>query len=579
MRSYLHIDLGRRAVDRVELQGEEVARAGRYLIAKALLNGNVAQVDPLSPANPLIFSAGPFAGTNFSNANRLSVGCKSPLTGGIKESNAGGTFAVALGHLSIAGFTLHGAATDWVIIRIAKGGALTFEDATPFLGMGNFETAAKLHETYGKKVSICLCGPVGEYQGLMAGIAFSDREQRPSRLSARGGVGAVLGSKKVKAIVVDMDKMPPLHDRPKVISAVREYAAKLEAQDAVQNMRKNGTAYVGDFTNHIGGLPVRNFTAGRLVDTAVEPLKLGGDYIRAQNMARGGDPSHECMPGCIIQCSNVYHGADGKELVSPLEYETLCLMGSNCGVTDPDDVARLNAIVNDLGIDTIEFGATMGILMDAGHAPFGDVAFMEQALRDIRAGNERGRLLAQGTARVGEHYGITRVPVIKKQAISAYDPRVIEVTGISMMTTAQGADHTAGNAPAFQCEGKSVDELVAASMTMQINSAVADSFGLCVFGRSVTDTNRQLIADAINNALGCSVGPEFLHEIGRDTLLMELAFNRAAGFTEADDELPAFFLKEALPPTDKVARLHAREVKAKLTQLLQQDAEAKRAPA
>lgn len=579
MRSFLHFHLDRQAVEKVELQGEAIARSGRYLIAKTLLEGGVARIDPLSPDNPLIFSAGPFAGTNFSNANRLSVGCKSPLTGGIKEANAGGTFAVALGHLSIAGFTLHGAAKDWTIIRIAKGGAITFEDATPFLGKGNFETAARLHEVYGKKVSICLCGPVGEYQGLLAGIAFSDREARPSRLSARGGVGAVLGSKKVKAIVVDMDKMPPLHDRPKVISAVREYAAKLEAQDAVQNMRKNGTAYVADFTNHIGGLPVRNFSAGRLVDTAVEPLKLGGDFIRQQNMARGGEPSHECMPGCIIQCSNVYHDADGKELVSPLEYETLCLMGSNCGVNDPDDVARLNAIVNDLGIDTIEFGATMGILMDAGHAPFGDIAFMEQALRDIRAGNERGRLLAQGTARVGAHYGIQRIPCIKKQAISAYDPRVIEVTGISMMTTAQGADHTTGNAPAFQCEGKSIDELVAASMTMQINSAVADSFGLCVFGRSVTDTNRQLIADAINNALGCSVGPEFLHEIGRDTLLMEQAFNREAGFTEADDELPAFFLQESLPPTNKVARLHAREVRAKLAQQLERDAQQQRAHA
>ena len=568
MRSYLHIDLARRSVDAVELHGQELAKAGRYLIAKTLLDGGVATVDPLSPANPLIFSAGPFAGTNFSNANRLSVGCKSPLTGGIKEANAGGSFAVALGHLELAGFTLHGAANDWVVIRIAKGGVITFEDATPYLGKGNFETAAKLHEVYGKKVSICLCGPVGEYQGLLAGIAFSDRESRPSRLAARGGIGAVLGAKKVKAIVVDMDKMPPLHDRKKVIAAVREYAAKLEAQDAVQNMRKNGTAYVADFTNHIGGLPVRNFSAGRLVDTNVEPLRIGGDFIRQQNLARGGDPSHACMPGCVIECSNVYHDADGKELVSPLEYETLGLLGSNCGLSDPDDIARLNADANDLGIDTIELGATLGILMDAGQAAYGDVEFMAAALRDIRLGNERGRLLAQGTARVGAHYGIARVPVIKKQAISAYDPRVIEVTGISMMTTAQGADHTAGNAPAFQCEGKTVEELVAASLAAQINSAVADSFGLCVFGRSVTDTNRQLIANAINDCHDSGIDAEFLQAIGRDTLRMELAFNQAAGFTEQDDELPAFFLAEGLPPTGKAARLHANEVKACLHRLL-----------
>lgn len=572
MRSYLHINLARRTVDTTELHGEDIVRAGRYLVAKTLLECGAAQVDPLSPENPLIFSAGPFAGTNFSNANRLSVGCKSPLTGGIKESNSGGTFAVALGHLSLAGLTLHGASEEWVVIRIVKGGAITFDSAAPYMGKGNFEAAALLHQAYGKKVSIALCGPVGEYQGLMAGIAFSDRELRPSRFAARGGVGAVMGSKKVKAIVVDMDKMPEMHDRGKVIASVREYATKLKAQDAVQNMRKLGTAYVADFTNYIGGMPVRNFSAGRLVDSAVVPLKVGGTFIREQNMARGGDPSHACMPGCVIECSNVYHGADGKELVSPLEYETLGLLGTNCGVNDPDDIARLNAAANDLGIDTIELGATLGILMDAGQAEYGDVNFMATALQDIRLGNERGRILAEGTARVGARYGIARVPVIKKQAISAYDPRQIEVTGISMMTTAQGADHTAGNLPAMLCDDKTVDQLVAASLTAQINSAVADSFGLCVFGRSVTESNLQLIADGINGCHGTRIEPGFVRDIGRNTLLMEHAFNKAAGFTEQDDKLPAFFYEESLPPNGKVARLFAGEVKPCLLEMLEREA-------
>lgn len=572
MRTYLHIDLARRGVDRIELRGEEIARAGRYLIARSLLECGAAGVDPLSPENPLIFSAGPFAGTNFSNANRLSVGCKSPLTGGIKEANAGGSFAVALGHLSLAGFTLHGASDEWVVIRIAKGGAVTFDAAEPYMGKGNFETAALLHAAYGKKVSIGLCGPVGEYRGLLAGIAFSDRESRPARLAARGGVGAVMGAKKVKAIVVDLDKMPELHDRKKVIAAVRDYAARLEEQSAVQNLRKNGTAYVADFTNYIGGMPVRNFSAGRLVDPAVEPLKIGGDFIREQNLARGGDTSHACMPGCVIQCSNVYHDAEGKELVSPLEYETLGLLGTNCGLSDPDDVARLNAIANDLGIDTIELGAVLGILMDAGQAAYGDVGFMAAALRDIGLGTERGRILAQGAARVGEHYGIARVPVIKKQAISAYDPRVIEVTGISMMTTAQGADHTTGNVPAMDCKGKTIKELVAASLASQINSAVADSLGLCVFGRSVTDANLELIAGAINDCHGGRIEPSFFRNIGRDTLLMERAFNKAAGFTEEDDKLPDFFYQEPLPPTDKVARLFVGEVNAHMRELLEREA-------
>ncbi|MBT4933136.1 MAG: aldehyde ferredoxin oxidoreductase [Rhodospirillaceae bacterium] len=568
MRKYLNIKLADRSHETTELHGEDIARAGRHLIAKTLLADDVATVDPLSADNPLMFSAGPFAGTNMSNGNRLSVGCKSPLTGGIKESNVGGTFAVALGHLELAGFTLHGVSEDWLVIHLAKDGSIRFDDASPYMGKGNFEAAALLHEKYSKKVSIGLCGPVGEYQGLIAGISFSDRENRPVRLAGRGGVGAVMGSKKVKAVIVDMDRMPPLHDKKKTIAVVRDYAAKLEAEPAVQNMKKLGTAMVADMTNYTGGLPTRNFSAGQFVDIDNDTLLLGGQHVYERNVERGGDPSHACMPGCVIMCSNVYVDKDGKEMVSPLEYETLGLMGSNCGVGDPDDIARVNNIANDLGIDTIETGATLGILMDGGKAEYGDVDFMVSSLEDIRLGNENGRLLAKGTARVGEHYGIKRVPVIKQQAISAYDPRVIEVTAISMMVTAQGADHTVGNLPAYECADKTVEELAEQSFEMQVHSAVADSFGLCIFGRSVTNTHHQLIANGVNNAHGTDLDPAFIWQIGVDTLRMENQFNEAAGFTEEDDELPDFFHQEALPPTDRKARLHAREVNQYINDLI-----------
>ena len=320
MRNYLHIDLKRQTVKAVEQRGEELVRVGRYLIAKTLVEENIAGVDPLGPDNPLIFSAGPFAGTNFSNANRTSVGCKSPLTGGIKEANAGGTLGVALGQLHLSGFTLHGAADDWVIIHLSKDGSCSFDSAAGFMGKGNFETAALLHDKYGKKVSLALCGPVGEYQGLLAGIAISDTDRRPSRLAARGGVGAVLGSKKVKAIVADLNRMPQLHERKKVIAAVRHYAEKLGEDPMIDSYKRFGTAMMADYTNHVGGLPVRNFSAGRLVDTDRETMKMGGDFLREQNIARGGEQEHACMPGCLIQCSNVYADADGNEIVSPVEY-------------------------------------------------------------------------------------------------------------------------------------------------------------------------------------------------------------------------------------------------------------------
>ena len=560
-RRYLHINLNTGTVEEELFEGERIARAGRYLIAKTLLEGGVAKIDPMSPDNPLMFSAGPFAGSNWSNANRTSVGCRSPLTGGIKESNGGGTFSLALGHQSICGLTLHGAAYEWVILHLRRDGTVAFDEAAPFMGRGNFETAAMLHEHYGNKVSLGLCGPVGEYQGMLAGIAFSDTERRPSRLSARGGVGAVMGNKKVKAIVVDMDRMPEFHDRKKVIGAIREYGGRLKQDEQIDNFRKNGTAAMADFTNHIGGLPVNNFSGGRLVDTEQEPLKMGGAYIRELNSRRGGEITHACMPGCMIQCSNVYADEQGREITSPVEYETLCLLGTNCGINDPDDLARLNNIANDLGVDSIETGATIAVLMEAGLGKFGDIDFMYQVLDEIRRGTNNGRLWARGTAQVGEHYGVTRVPVIKKQAISAYDPRVIEVTGISMQVTAQGADHTAGNVPAYDSLGKDVDELVDASIRTQIASAAVDSLGLCIFGRSVTNVSLDLITNAINDAIGTSLDAEFFQQLGRDTLNYERRFNEEAGFTAADDDLPGFFYDEPLAPTRRTARFHGQELK------------------
>ncbi len=562
MRTYYDIQLDDRTVTKRELEGEAIVKAGRYLIARALLDMGAATVDPLSPENPLIFSAGPFAGTSFSNANRTSVGCRSPLTGGIKEANGGGTFAYGLGQLKVAGFTLLGASPDWVVLHFRKDGTIGFDEAAPYLGQGNFEATRRLVERYGKKIAFALCGPVGEYQGLLAGIAFTDKDGRPSRLSARGGVGAVMGSKKVKAVVVDLDRIPPLHDRQKTNAAIKDYAKMLQADGVVQNFyAKLGTMGMADVQNYMGGLPVRNFSAGQLVDVSGgEKFKLGADHIGPLNTGRGGEQTHACMPGCVIQCSNVYHDAAGKEVVSPVEYETLGLLGSNCGLTDPDDLAQLNFIANDLGVDTIETGATIGVLMEAGLGAFGDVKFMTDVLAEIRRGTEQGRLWAQGTARVGAHYNVQRVPVIKKQAISAYDPRVVEATGISMMATAQGADHTAGNLPRLKTREMDLEALVEQSLAQQVKVAATDSLGLCVFGQSVTNANTEFLAAAINAAHGTSLTKDFFEALGRETLRLEYEFNRRAGFTERDDELPAFFYSEPVAPTNHIARFHGRDV-------------------
>src|SRR5437762_9263585 len=562
MRKYYDIKLDDRTIGKRELEGEAIVKAGRYHIAKTLLELGAATVDPLSPQNPLIFSAGPFAGTTFSNANRTSVGCKSPLTGGIKEANGGGSFSYGLGQLGIAGFTLHGASSSWVVIHFKKDGTIDFDDATPYLGKGNFEAQDMLHKQYGKKVTIGLCGPVGEYEGLLGGVAFSDKDGRPARLSARGGVGAVSGSKKVKAVVVDLDKMPSFHEPKKVNAAIKDYSKMLLADSMVANFySKVGTMGMADLQNTLGGLPVRNFSAGQQVNVSTgEKFKMGGEYISQLNVSRGGEHTHACMPGCVIQCSNVYHDANGKEVVSPVEYETLGLLGTNCGIGDPDQLAQLNFIASDLGVDTLELGAMLGVLMEAGPCAFGAVRSMADCLAEIRQGTETGRLWAQSTARVGEHYNVRRVPVIKKQAISAYDPRVVEATGIAMMATAQGADHTAGNLPRLKTREMELPAIIEQSLAHQARIAANDSLGLCIFGMSVTNPNTEFIANAINAAHGTSLTKDFLEPLGRATLRMEHEFNKRAGFTAKDDELPAFFYEEPLPPTNHVARFHGEDV-------------------
>ncbi len=418
-----------------------------------------------------------------------------------------------------------------MVVHFKKDGTIEFDDAAPYLGKGNFEAQDLLHKKYGKKVTIALCGPVGEYQGLLGGVAFSDKDGRPARLSARGGVGAVMGSKKVKAIVVDLDKIPSFHEPKKVNAAIKDYSKMLLADSMVQNFyQKIGTMGMADLQNTLGGLPVRNFSVGQQADVAKgETFKMGGEYIVPLNNSRGGEMTHACMPGCVIQCSNVYVDASGKEVVSPVEYETLGLLGTNCGLSDPDDLAQMNHIANDLGVDTIELGATIAVLMEAGLGQFGDVTFMTDVLAEIRKGTEKGKLWAQGTARVGEHYKVRRVPVIKKQAISAYDPRVIEATGITMMATAQGADHTAGNLPRLKTREMDLSAILEQSLAHQARVAANDSLGLCIFGMSVTNPNTQFLTDAINAAHGTTPHAGLLRAAGARGAQARVGVQQARG--------------------------------------------------
>ncbi|WP_293177427.1 aldehyde ferredoxin oxidoreductase C-terminal domain-containing protein [Oceanithermus sp.] len=553
-RRWLTIDLTAGQVEVRAVGPREALRGGRWRTVRELLDRGAPGVDPLGADNPIVVAVGPFAGSSYSNANRVSVGTKSPLTGTVKEANSGGTLGYALGQLGLAGFTLLGAARDWVVLVLGPDG-VRFEDAAPYLGLGSYAAAERLWNDHPKAASLGFVGPVAEYGGLLSGFVIPDADGQPGRLAARGGVGAVFAAKRVKAMVVEKGAAPDFVGDAAFKQAMRAYAKALLASDGVKRYTTVGTAGMGDFQNMMGGLPVRNFSRGRLAE-GENPL--GGEALRRLILQRDGEgaTAHACMPGCVIRCSNKVPDAQGRVVVSPLEYETLGLVGSNLGFDDLDAVAHINRLANDLGVDTIELGATLGVAMDAGLGAWGSLDFVERVVEALRTGSEEGRRYAQGAARLGRALGHGRVPVVRDQGISAYDPRVVEGTGVTYMTTPQGADHTAGNVARLNPGEKSLEELMDLSFAAQVDAAASDALGLCIFGGSVTYAQKDAVMEAATRAAGLDeplTAADF-DRLGREVLAMELEFNRAAGHPEVAP-LPRFMYEEPLPPRHLTSRL------------------------
>jgi aldehyde:ferredoxin oxidoreductase len=526
---------------------------GRGLIARILLDEVPGTCDPLGPRNKLILTPGLLTGHMLSSLDRLSAGGKSPLTGGVKESNAGGSTGFALTSMGIHALILEDQPQDRdMSVLVLSLSEARFDPADDLVGKGVYESALLLRRRYGDKVAISLIGPGGERHLLAAGIMNLDKDRVPSRINARGGLGALMGSKGLKAIVYDASggAKPPLADPVAFRAAQKEFTQALMAHPQTASYRDFGTAAVGALSNAYGALPVRNFSQGQAEDYE----SLSGDTMRETILQRAGqgNPSHACMAGCTIRCSNVYAGEDGAEIVSPLEYETIGLMGSNLGIFNLDEVARLNYAVNDLGLDTIDTGAALGVAAEAGLMNFGDAARALELVAEIRANTPLGRILGNGAALAGKVLGVRRVPVVKNQAISAYDPRAIKGTGVTYATTPQGADHTAGLTIRARVDHLDPTIQAALSRTAQINMAGYDTLGACVFAGFGFATAPGAIKDLLNARYGWEMGPDALQVLGRETLRLEHEFNRLAGFTAADDRLPEWMTTEPLAPTGAV---------------------------
>ena len=528
---------------------------GRGLLARILLDEVDATCDPLGPGNKLIFAPGLLVGHMLSSTDRISVGGKSPLTGGIKESNAGGRTGLHMATLGMKALIIEDQLEEdgfWVLHLSLEGAS--WKKADDLVGQGVYETVPKLLEKYGDKVAIALIGPGGEMQLKAAGIQNIDKDRVPSRIAARGGLGAVMGSKGLKAIVFDNvgGQKPPIA-KPEAFNLARKDYTKavLEHPQSV-TYRDYGTAAMAHMSDGFGGLPTRNFSDGHFehVDD------ISGETLRDFILERGkpSDPSHACMAGCTIKCSNIFGGEDGKIIVSPLEYETIGLMGSNLGISSLDVVGRLNWEVNDLGLDSIEIGAALGVAAEAGLMAFGDGKRALELVHDIRAGTEVGRTLGDGAATTGKKYNIERVPVVKGQAMSAYEPRAIKGTGVTYATTPQGADHTCGLTIRAKVDHLDPNAQLNISRTAQYNMAGYDTLGACIFaGFGYAATPDGAVKRLLAARYGWDDLPNnILAELGKQTLRMEREFNRRAGFTAKDDRLPEWMTRELLPPHNSV---------------------------
>ena len=528
---------------------------GRGLLARILLDEVDAKCDPLGPGNKLIFAPGLLVGHMLSSTDRISVGAKSPLTGGVKESNAGGRTGLHMTHMGIHALIIEDqpAQDGFWILHLSLNGA-NWERANDLAGLGVYETAPRLLQKYGDKVAVALIGPGGEMQMKAAGIQNLDKDRVPSRIAARGGLGAVMGSKGLKAIVFDHagGQKPPIVDPEAFKIAQKDYTkAVLEHPQSI-TYRDYSTAAIAAMCQTFAALTTRNFSRG----TFEHVDKVDGDALREFTLKRGkpSDPSHACMAGCTIKCSNIFGGEDGKIIVSPLEYETIGLMGVNLEIGSLDSIGRLNWQVNDLGLDSIETGAALGVAAEAGLMRWGSEKDALSLLDEIRRGTELGRVLGDGAVSVGKRYNVERVPAVKGQAMSGYEPRSIKGTGVTYATTPQGADHTAGLT--IRAKINHLDPTIQKdpSLNAQLNMAGYDTLGACIFaGFGYASTPDGVIRRLLQARYGWDDLPEnTLQALGKETIKMEREFNRRAGFTKEDDRLPKWMTEQPIPETGAV---------------------------
>jgi aldehyde:ferredoxin oxidoreductase len=520
----------------------------------------------LGVENKLIWAPGLMGGTTAPCSGRLSVGAKSPMTKGIKESNTGGAMAQKLARLGFKAVIFEGKAKEPTTVKIDKTG-VSFCSAASLAGLGCYAIIEKLKSEYGNNACFSCTGPAGDMGLTAASIMFTTPDFH-IRVAARGGLGAVMGSKNMKAVVVDDagSNLLEAKDLQKLKENVSALTKGVLGTHFLEGLRHKGTSQIVMITQTAGALPTKNFSMGQF-DKAES---ICGEYMEELLKKRANSETvHACMKGCIISCSNVYTDENGKFIVASIEYESIALIGSNCLIGDLDMIARINRACNDAGVDTMDVGSALAVSMEGGLLQWGDAEGALKLVQEINAGTENGRMIGSGAKVTGEKLGVKRIPHVKGQAMSAYDPRILKGTGVTFATSPQGADHTTGivlpgpHHPEYspvEPTGQAKE-----SRFMQQWMAAMDTLGYCMMiGMTFMEEKPKQLHLNVIGALSAVTGEEYkdtyVTDLGAAVLAIERRFNKAAGLTNEDDRLPKFFAEEKFGPGQFVFDVSAEEI-------------------
>jgi aldehyde:ferredoxin oxidoreductase len=542
----LVVDAGTGEAEQLELPGEVLraciggAGLGAWLMHRLAAPG----VEPLAPEAPLAFVFSPLVGTPLTTSAKFAVVAKSPLTGLLNDALASSHFAIA-GKLTGNDAIVVRGACDVPSVLLVDGSGARVERAADLWGLSAAATEENLRGRLGAAWRVAAIGPAGERLVRYATLSHDGRH------AGRGGLGAVLGSKNIKAVAVKgAGTKPPLADPAAVLGAARDLRGR-SFGPATAKYRELGTLANLLSFNAINTLPTRNFSAASFEDA---PKLAAEELHELRHVAR------ENCASCTIGCEHIYAAPGGG--TTRVEYENVFALGPLCGVSDPDAVLAASSLCDELGIDTISAGGTLAWamecsergLIDAPWLRFGDAEALTRALAEIGAREGLGDLLAEGSRRAAEdvgHGSESFAPHVKGLELPGYEPRTLHAMALGLAVNARGADHNRSGAYEADLSGNldrlaGGDEHVIAAIETEDRAAIMDSLILCKFLRGVFDEPWQEWPSLLGPVTGWDVDEKELRRTARRIVASKRLFNLREGWTRSHDRLPERFLTEPL---------------------------------